>query len=148
MFSISSCPSIHLFIHKILSAMLCLSPPLPVLHFPFGEDVLRPDDIKLQALAFQGMQCACHNLTYFCQSHPLRSDSSRHVKHNTTELHARSKACWDGAHSSEPVTVKTSYFPPAPSLMEHVRAKVCCPGPSLGFVQMLSRPPLIGTAEQ
>lgn len=27
----------------------------------------------------------------------------------------------------------------APGLMEHVRAKVCCPGPSLGSVQMASR---------
>ena len=37
---------------------------------------------------------------------------------------------------------------PAPGLMEHVRAKVCCPGPSLGSVQMASRPSLIGTVEQ
>lgn len=53
-------PSIHLFTHKILSAMVCLSPPLPDLHFPFGEDVLQPDDIKQRALPFQAIQCVCH----------------------------------------------------------------------------------------
>lgn len=37
--------SIHLFIRKILSAMVCLSPLLPNLRLPFGEDVLQPDDI-------------------------------------------------------------------------------------------------------
>lgn len=60
MFRITSCPSIHLFIHEILSAMVCLSPLLPNLQFPFGEDVLQADDIKQQALPFQGIQCVCH----------------------------------------------------------------------------------------
>ncbi len=39
MFTITSCPSIHLFIREILSAMVCLSLLLPNLHFPFGEAI-------------------------------------------------------------------------------------------------------------